>query len=264
MAGRPTLQELENLTLHLPGEDVGTPGNVSQVSSVSAHSRCLLIKGNTQRDVYIASGLDSTQEEDPRFGIGKWRPKCLQRCCNIKAFVVCMSVLLAVSGTLSTGYLNSVLTTIEKRFEIGSSISGLIAASYEFGSLVAVVFISYLGGRRHIPVWIARGIFFMGLGAFLFTLPHFIAEKYTVYRGISANNTEENICKIDSGSLIDGCIDNDSGNLVYVMILISAQIMIGTGSTPILTLGTTYVDNHVHKDKAPAYLGKQYGNDLIA
>lgn len=149
------------------------------------------------------------------------------------------------------------LTTIEKRFEIGSSISGLIAASYEFGSLVAVVFISYLGGRRHIPVWIATGLFFMGLGAFLFTLPHFIAEKYTVYRGISVNDTEENICKINSDSLGNGCIDNDSGNWMYVLILISAQIMIGTGSTPILTLGTTYVDNHVHKDKAPAYLGEQ-------
>lgn len=265
MAGRPTLQELEKLTtLPAPEDEVGTPGNVSQVSSVSAHSRCLLIKGNPQQDIYIEQGLESVRSgEDFRFGIGRWRPACLQRCCNIKAFVVCMSVLLAVSGTLSTGYLNSVLTTIEKRFEIGSSISGLIAASYEFGSLVAVVFISYLGGRRHIPVWIATGLFFMGLGAFLFTLPHFIAEKYTVYRGISVNDTEENICKINSDSLGNGCIDNDSGNWMYVLILISAQIMIGTGSTPILTLGTTYVDNHVHKDKAPAYLAFIYASGVL-
>ena len=52
------------------------------------------------------------------------------------------------------------------------------------------------------------------------------------------------------------CIGETSGNWVYVLILMSAQILIGTGGTPILTLGTTYVDNHVSKDKAPAYLGK--------
>ncbi len=35
-------------------------------------------------------------------------------------------------------------------------ISGLIAASYEFGSLITVIFVSYLGGRRRIPVWIGK------------------------------------------------------------------------------------------------------------
>ena len=56
-----------------------------------------------------------------------------------------------------TGYVNSVITTIEKRFEIGSLWSGLIAASVEIGCLLAVVFVSFLGGGRHIPVWIGCG-----------------------------------------------------------------------------------------------------------
>ena len=58
---------------------------------------------------------------------------------------------------LHVGYVNSVITTIEKRFEIGSLWSGLIAASVEIGCLVAVVFVSYLGGCRHIPDWIGCG-----------------------------------------------------------------------------------------------------------
>jgi hypothetical protein len=53
------------------------------------------------------------------------------------------------------------------------------------------------------------------------------------------------------------CIDeHSSGNVGYVVLLIAAQILIGTGGTPILTLGITYVDNHVAKEKSPAYLGK--------
>ncbi|KAJ8305036.1 hypothetical protein KUTeg_017412 [Tegillarca granosa] len=264
VAQRPNLNELQDFTIQSLTEDVDTPGcqSVGQQSSVSDYSvssRCQLLRGKTETDEYVKPHVEIITSEETTSkgcGIGKLHPKCLQPCANIKSFVLLLSILLATSGSMSTGYLNSVITTIEKRFEIGSSISGLIAASYEFGSLVAVIFISYLGGRRHIPKWIGYGVIIMGLGALIFTLPHIIAEKYTIHQGIQLNKTEENICKtpVASGTYSDKCIDANSGNWVYVLILISAQILIGTGGTPILTLGTTYVDDHVVKDKAPAYL----------
>ena len=52
---------------------------------------------------------------------------------------------------------NSVITTIEKRYEIPSSISGIIASMYEIGNVITVIFASYLGSRRHIPVFIGMG-----------------------------------------------------------------------------------------------------------
>lgn len=270
MAARPNLKELDDLSIHIISEHLHTPGGVSlgqesAISDYSVGSHCRFLKGKTEKDEYVKTRLKvdietEVLDEDQPCGIAGCRPLRLQTCANIKTFVVCMCLLLATSGTMSTGYFNSVITTIEKRFEIGSSISGLIAASYEFGSLVTVVFISYLGGRRHIPKWISYGIFMMSLGAFLFALPHIIAEKYTVHRGITSNESNENICKmVDDVTNADykaKCIGETSGNWVYVLILMSAQILIGTGGTPILTLGTTYVDNHVSKDKAPAYLGK--------
>lgn len=82
---------------------------------------------------------------------------------DFQVFVFLLSFLVTLQQALSSGYINSVITTIEKRFEIPSSLSGLIASSYEIGNVITVIFVSYLGSRRHIPVWIAIGTIFISL-----------------------------------------------------------------------------------------------------
>lgn len=86
-----------------------------------------------------------------------WVGKLMQQFWFFQVFVFLLSFLVTVQQALSSGYINSVITTIEKRFEIPSSLSGLIASSYEIGNVITVIFVSYLGSRRHIPVWIAIG-----------------------------------------------------------------------------------------------------------
>lgn len=81
-------------------------------------------------------------------------------CCLFQVFVFFLSFLVTLQQALSSGYINSVITTIEKRFEIPSSLSGLIASSYEIGNVITVIFVSYLGSRRHIPVWIGIGNYY--------------------------------------------------------------------------------------------------------
>lgn len=78
-------------------------------------------------------------------------------CFDSQIFVLLLSMLVTLQQALSSGYINSVITTIEKRFDIPSSLSGLIASSYEIGNVITVIFVSYLGSRRHIPVWIGIG-----------------------------------------------------------------------------------------------------------
>ena len=75
----------------------------------------------------------------------------------LQVFVFLLSLLVTLQQALSSGYLNSVITTIEKRYEIPSSISGIIASMYEIGNVITVIFVSYLGSRRHIPVWLGMG-----------------------------------------------------------------------------------------------------------
>lgn len=47
-----------------------------------------------------------------------------------------------------------------------------------------------------------------------------------------------------------------SSNYGYFIIFILANVLIGSSSAPLYTLGTTYIDNHVSKENSSVYLGK--------
>lgn len=206
-------------------------------------------------------------------GILTWRPLFIQRFSSIKVFVFFLSFLVTLQQALSSGYINSVITTIEKRFEIPSSLSGLIASSYEIGNVITVIFVSYLGSRRHIPVWIAVGAVIMGIGSLVFVLPHFIAEVNS--ETLLNNKSDDNICaphglEQDMSGLgrlsglppsnlrPDNCIKSTPSTFMPVMVFIVAQLLLGCGGSPLLTLGTTYVDDHVRPESSSMYIGCMY------
>ncbi|XP_026739045.1 solute carrier organic anion transporter family member 5A1 isoform X1 [Trichoplusia ni] len=208
-------------------------------------------------------------------GILSWRPLFIQRFSSIKVFVFFLSFLVTLQQALSSGYINSVITTIEKRFEIPSSLSGLIASSYEIGNVITVIFVSYLGSRRHIPVWIAVGAVIMGIGSLVFVVPHFIAEVNS--ETLMNNKSDDNICRLpraleqDMGGLgrlsqglppsnlrPDNCIKSTPSTFMPVMVFVVAQLLLGCGGSPLLTLGTTYVDDHVRPESSSMYIGCMY------
>lgn len=194
----------------------------------------------------------------------------LERCLTIKCFAFFCCVFAVVSGALVTGYVSSVITTIEKRFEIGSSASGFIVASVEFGTLGAAIFISYFGGRRRIPAWIGFGACVQGIGAMVFVLPHLLAQTYTITGGLGGNSTlGDNVCtlgpqrakKMYPGQICD--LRGGFGNGPYVMILVLAQTMVGIGGSPLFTLGTTYIDDHVTRESAPIFIAFLYATGAL-
>lgn len=170
------------------------------------------------------------------------------------------------------------ITTIEKRFEIPSSLSGLVASSYEIGNVITVIFVSYLGSRRHIPVWIGVGAVIMGIGSLVFMIPHFVADEIT--GETTANNSDENMCRIitvqvheedmglgrissglSSPPLApnnlreDNCIRGSPSTTGPVLLFVLAQLLLGCGGSPLFTLGTTYIDDHVRPESSSIYIG---------
>ena len=74
---------------------------------------------------------------------------------------------------------NVVISTLERRFGLHSAQSGLVAGSYDLGSLLAVIPITYYGGRSgaHKSRFIAVGMVVMGIGSLIFALPHFTTKR---------------------------------------------------------------------------------------
>lgn len=203
------------------------------------------------------------------------RPRWIQRFLTPKWALFWLCWAGAVQGLVVNGFINVVITTIERRFGLRSTQTGLVASGYDIASFLCLVPVSYFGGRLGAskPRWIGWGVAVMGLGAFVFALPHFLVGQYR------ATNSEQNVCLAGGDTLFndtaaaaaarlqgEGCTlangslaPDGTENLSWnVWFFFTAQLLLGAGASPLYTLGVTYIDENVSKKMSSVYLGIYY------
>ncbi|PKU35070.1 solute carrier organic anion transporter family member 3a1 [Limosa lapponica baueri] len=155
----------------------------------------------------------------------------------------------------------SVLTTLERRFNLQSADVGVIASSFEIGNLALILFVSYFGARGHRPRLIGCGGIVMALGALLSALPEFLTHQYEYESGEIRWGAEgRDVCAANGSTSDEGpdpdliCRNRTATNMMYLL-LIGAQVLLGIGATPVQPLGVSYIDDHVRRKDSSLYIG---------
>ncbi|XP_050754998.1 solute carrier organic anion transporter family member 1C1 isoform X2 [Gymnogyps californianus] len=116
-----------------------------------------------------------------------------QLCCGgIKIFLGALSFVYFAKA-LSGSYLKSTTTQIERRFDISSSLVGVIDGSFEIGNLLIIILVSYFGAKLHRPRIIGAGCLIMSAGTFLIAMPQFFMGRYRYERFPSTINSTVSI-----------------------------------------------------------------------
>ena len=157
------------------------------------------------------------------------------------------------------GFISVVISSIEKRFVLSSTETGFVASAYDIASVLMLIPISYFGGIGCKPRWLGCGIMCVGIGSFLFSLPHFTTGLYQ-FEASNDNNlcdaaphigNSSATCPVDSPQT-----DHTKSLSNYKYLLIIAQLLHGAGATPLYTLGVTYMDENLKAKLSPMYMGK--------
>ncbi|XP_040315791.1 solute carrier organic anion transporter family member 4A1 isoform X1 [Herpailurus yagouaroundi] len=189
----------------------------------------------------------------PQSTVCGWRafaPECLRAFNTPRAFLLFLCAAAFLQGMTVNGFINTVITSIERRYDLRSYQSGLIASSYDVAACLCLTFVSYFGGTGHKPRWLGWGVLVMGAGSLVFTLPHFAAGAYEA-EGAEGLGT----CRANRSL---ACRDRASGLSAYRLVFMLGQFLHGAGATPLYTLGVTYLDENVKSSHSPVYIAIFY------
>uniref|UniRef100_A0A8C9TZ23 Solute carrier organic anion transporter family member n=1 Tax=Scleropages formosus TaxID=113540 RepID=A0A8C9TZ23_SCLFO len=173
-------------------------------------------------------------------------------------FIVALSFAF-FSKALSGTYMKSSITQIERRFDLSSSLIGIVDAGFEIGNLLFLAAVSHFGAQLHRPRLIAAGCALMAVGSALTALPHFFMGQYkydTLIKSSSNDSVSITPC-LESGKqlcvyLCPDCTQ-DAGSQMWVYVFLGNALR-GIGETPVTPLGISYIDDFAKAENSAFYI----------
>ncbi|XP_073826986.1 organic anion transporting polypeptide 33Ea [Musca autumnalis] len=211
-------------------------------------------------------------------GLAKWHPAWMQRYANSKMFMAVYGLMGTIQA-MSYMYFVVTLTTIEKRFKIPSQTTGIILSGNEISQILLSLILSYIGGQRNRPRWIACGIVFCGISCYILALPHFIygaGQDILQYTKEFYDMEGDNVTS--TMSLVNATIQNSQQlcgvlktthecesllSILPLVLVFLSQFVLGIGNTLYYSLGQSYLDDNTKKTNTPLMLSVAFALRLV-
>ncbi|GIY31412.1 solute carrier organic anion transporter family member 4A1 [Caerostris extrusa] len=196
-------------------------------------------------------------EEDYMCGIGRFKPKWMQKFADPKVYLIIFCTVGVLEGAYFT-YFVGVLTTLEKRFGFESQLSGIIFIADNISATLISFLVGYYGQKWHKPRIIAFGMVMVSISCVICTIPYFMygPALHLLVREIDlSDKNKQEFC--DSKVQEENCESTvDSTRIPVATILFLANFLWGFGYTAYYTVGAPYLDDNVKKKNAPMYFSR--------
>ncbi|KAL4084592.1 hypothetical protein QTP88_027526 [Uroleucon formosanum] len=244
----------------------------------------------------ITDDDDDDDDRDVQCGIGPCRSKWMQVFASKQVFLATFCFSWVLQGMFST-YFVSVITTLEKLFQLQSKTMGLVLSATEIGQIGSSLLLTYYGGQGHRPRWIASSMVLFGVAAFACSSPHFLFGHHQYspstsmmgggVAGSAENSTTDyyasNVCVAPdlniggNGSARppvqqhDMCEQNElseqleqSRNTQIVLAIFFTSLLgVGIAQTAVYTLGIPFIDDNVASRESPLYFSITIGVRIL-
>lgn len=202
---------------------------------------------------------------------------------NSIAILIILSIY-ALSQSAITTFQLSMVTTLEKRFQMDTTRIGWLLGANSFGGLLAILFLSYFSSKGNAPRVLAICASGVALSSVIYDFPFFLygpklsAEKlaginlvqqlisnnsnspnpqtfeYEACTGLQANASTEDLAKEASN---EGVISYSQSILGFSFMVIG-RLVHGICSCPVFPVGISLLDDVAGSERSGVYIGVMY------
>ena len=221
-------------------------------------------------DVLPQSPTVDQTEPEHMCGVLYWRPAALQKFADMRLLTMVLSIMSLLNGVVFA-YYNAVITSIENRFGLSSSMMGFVKNVDSIGYVLSIVIISHFCRYANKPRLFACACLLSAFSTALFGFPHLLygsgndiseidisevdntttsssEDKFTQFCEQNNNGTDSDLCAQGAKNILGKF---SAGALTC---FIASEFLQGVSNSPAVSLGITYVDDNMG-GKSPKYFG---------
>lgn len=210
------------------------------------------------------ANIQRNEQYKGKFGYFCFTPSWLQWLDNPWIFLLGITGLMFGQAFAVLGILTIMMPQIEKRFNFSGFDVGMIAAANDVPAVIFGLIISHYGNFGNKVKLIGFGGIVTGIGFIIFTIPHYIIEKYNPlppsFPGLFCFPPPPTIAPVANTTVEPPtCDEGYIADWYYLALLLIGQFIAGAGTVPLYTFPPMCFEESVSKRFMPLFLGLWQG-----